>query len=73
MAAKRKHRSTNEYLKYLRGELSPEERYSFERDLEADAFEREAMEGRLPPLSGAGSEVFGFGDIRWKALWWRDE
>ena len=45
MSAKRKHRSTNEYLKYLKGELSPKERYAFERDLEADPFEKEAMEG----------------------------
>jgi hypothetical protein len=45
MTAKRKHRSTNEYLKYIKGELSPEERYSFERDLEADPFDMEAMEG----------------------------
>jgi len=29
----------------LKGELSREERYSFERDLEADQFEMEAMEG----------------------------
>ncbi len=45
MSAKRKHRTTNEYLKYLKGELSREERYSFERDLEADPFEMEAMQG----------------------------
>jgi hypothetical protein len=45
MANKRKHRSTNEYLKYLKGELTPEQRYSFERGLEADPFEMEAMEG----------------------------
>ncbi|MEA3461264.1 MAG: carboxypeptidase-like regulatory domain-containing protein [Bacteroidota bacterium] len=45
MSAKRKHRTTDEYLKYLKGELSREERYSFERDLEADQFEMEAMEG----------------------------
>ena len=45
MSAKRKHRTTNEYLKYLKGELSREERHSFERDLEADPFEMEAMEG----------------------------
>jgi hypothetical protein len=45
MTAKRKHRSTNEYLKYIKGELSPEERYSFERDLEAEPFDKEAMEG----------------------------
>ncbi|MDF1575925.1 MAG: energy transducer TonB [Bacteroidales bacterium] len=45
MTAKRKHRSTQEYLKYLKGELSPGDRYSFERDLEADPFEKEALEG----------------------------
>ena len=45
MSAKRKHRSPYEYLKYLKGELSREERYSFERDLEADQFEMEALEG----------------------------
>jgi len=45
MSAKRKHRTTNEYLKYLKGDLSREERYSFEKDLEADPFEMEAMEG----------------------------
>ncbi len=45
MSAKKKYRTPNEYLKYLKGELSPEERYSFERDLEADPFEMEAMEG----------------------------
>jgi len=45
MSAKRKHRTTNEYLKYLKGELSRKERYSFERDLEGDPFEMEAMEG----------------------------
>lgn len=45
MSAKRKHRTTIEYLKYLKGELSREESYSFERDLEADPFEMEAMEG----------------------------
>jgi len=45
MSAKRKHRNSNEYLKYLKGELSNEERYSFERDLQADPFALEAMEG----------------------------
>lgn len=45
MVAKKKHRSTHEYLKYMKGDLSPEERHSFERDLEADPFEKEAMEG----------------------------
>ncbi len=45
MSAKRKHRNPNEYLKYLKGELSSEERYTFERDLQADPFEMDAMEG----------------------------
>jgi len=45
MSAKNKHRSTNDYLKYLKGELSGQERHAFERGLEADPFEREAMEG----------------------------
>jgi hypothetical protein len=45
MSAKRKHRTPNEYLKYLKGELSREERYTFERDLQADPFEMDAMEG----------------------------
>ncbi len=45
MSAKRKHRSIREYLGYLKGEFSAKERYSFERDLQADPFEMEAMEG----------------------------
>jgi len=45
MSAKRKHRSTNEYLRYLKREASNEERHSFERDLQADPFEMEALEG----------------------------
>lgn len=45
MSAKRKHRSIREYLGYLKGESSAEERYSLERDLQADPFEMEAMEG----------------------------
>jgi hypothetical protein len=45
MAAKKKHRSTHEYLRYLKGKLAPEERYSIDRDLEADPFDREALEG----------------------------
>ena len=56
MAAKRKHRSTHEYLKYLKGELSSEERYSFERDLEADPFERDAMEGMGKVSAGEAEE-----------------
>ncbi len=45
MSAKRKYRTPNEYLKYLKGELSREERYTFERDLQADPFEMDAIEG----------------------------
>jgi hypothetical protein len=45
MSGKRKHRNTHEYLRYLKGELSREERHAFERDLEADPFLQEAMQG----------------------------
>lgn len=45
MSAKKKHITVNEYLQYLKGELSNLERHSLERDLEADPFLREAMEG----------------------------
>ena len=58
MSAKRKHRTTNEYLKYLKGELSSEERHSFERDLEADPFEMEAMEGMEKHPAGEVEEDF---------------
>jgi len=55
MSAKRKHRGTSEYLQYLRGELSPGERHSFEHELEADPFQKEAMEG-LETLSPGEAE-----------------
>ena len=45
MSAKKKHRNANDYLQYLKGELSGKERHSFERGLEADPFDKEAMEG----------------------------
>lgn len=45
MSAKKNHISPSEYLKYLKGELSPGERHSFERELEADPFQKEALEG----------------------------
>jgi hypothetical protein len=45
MSAKRKHNTIHTFLRYLKGELSNEERHALERDLEADAFEKEAMEG----------------------------
>jgi hypothetical protein len=45
MSGKNKHRSANDYLQYLKGELSNQERHAFEKGLEADPFEQEAMEG----------------------------
>jgi len=45
MSAQRKHKTLNAFLRYLKGELSPKERHDLERNLEADAFEKEAMEG----------------------------
>jgi len=45
MSAKKKHRNAGEYLKYLKGELSGKERHSFERGIEADPFDMEALEG----------------------------
>lgn len=45
MSGRKKYRTANEYLQYLKGELSNRERHSFERNLEADPFDKEAMEG----------------------------
>jgi len=45
MSGKNKHRSANDYLQYLKGELSNQERHAFEKGPEADPFEQEAMEG----------------------------
>jgi len=45
MSGRKKHRTANEYLQYLRGELSNQERHSLEKSLEADPFEKAAMEG----------------------------
>lgn len=45
MSDRKKHRTIHEYLGYLKGALSNEERHDLERDLEADPFEKEAMEG----------------------------
>jgi hypothetical protein len=56
MSAKRKHRSANEYLKYLQRELSHEERHSFEHELEADPFQKEAMEGLTEISPGEAEE-----------------
>jgi hypothetical protein len=51
MSSRKKHRTIHEYLRYLKGELSNEERHALERDLEVDPFEKEAMEGfeMIPP------------------------
>jgi len=45
MSAKRKHRTTQDFLSYLKGELRKEDRHSFEQDLQRDPFQEEAMEG----------------------------
>lgn len=45
MSTRKKHRTLQEYLRYLKGELPGEERHALERDLEADPFQKEAMEG----------------------------
>jgi hypothetical protein len=55
MSGKKKHRSTNDYLNYLKGEGSGQERHAFERGLEADPFEQEAMDG-LETLSAKEAE-----------------
>ena len=51
MSDRKKHRTVNEFLRYLKGEDSDRERHSFERDLESDPFLKEAMEGleRISP------------------------
>lgn len=45
MSAKKQHRSATDLLKYRKGELSDRERNAFEREMEADPFLKEAMEG----------------------------
>ncbi|MCP4310460.1 MAG: hypothetical protein GY790_04295 [Bacteroidetes bacterium] len=45
MCAKKRHRSSSDFLHYLKDELSNQERHDLERGLEADPFEKEAMEG----------------------------
>ena len=55
MSHKKEHRSANEYLQYLKRELSNRERHAFEKGLEADPFEQEAMEG-LEPLDSEQAE-----------------
>ena len=55
MSGKKKYKTAGEFLRYLRGELSGRERHAFERELEADPFEKEALEG-LESLSGDEAE-----------------
>ncbi len=45
MSGRKKYRTANEYLQYLKGDLSNQEQHTFERELEADPFEKEALEG----------------------------
>ena len=45
MSDKKRHRTINEILQYLKGEDSEVERHSLEREMEADPFFQEAMEG----------------------------
>jgi hypothetical protein len=56
MSAKRKHRTTFDFLSYLKGELRKEDRHSFERDLERDPFQQEAMEGLESLTPGQAEE-----------------
>ncbi|HDS07811.1 MAG TPA: energy transducer TonB [Bacteroides sp.] len=51
MSGKKKYRSAGDFLQYLKGAFSFRERHQFERDLEADPFAKEALEGleRISP------------------------
>ena len=56
MSDRKQYRTANEYLQYLKGELSNQERHSIERDLETDPFEKEAMEGLEAITPGEAEE-----------------
>ncbi len=45
MCAKKRDRNSSDFLRYLKDDLSNQERHALERDLESDPFEKEAMEG----------------------------
>lgn len=45
MCAKKRHTDSKDFLHYLKDDLSNQERHDLERSLEADPFEKEAMEG----------------------------
>jgi len=55
MCAKKRNITSSDFLRYLNDELSNQERHDLERRLEADAFDREAMEG-LESISPAKAE-----------------
>ncbi len=51
MCAKKRHTDSSDFLRYLKDDLSNQERHKLERSLEANPFEKEAMEGmgRISP------------------------
>jgi hypothetical protein len=55
MSGEKKHKTADDVLRYLKGELSGRERHAFEREMETDPFEKEAMEG-LEGISGIEAE-----------------
>ncbi len=55
MSGKKSHKTTAEYLQYLKGELSGRERNAFERKMETHPFEKDALEG-LEGLSPGEAE-----------------
>ncbi len=55
MCAKKRNRDSKDYLRYLKDELSKQERFELENDLQADPFEMEAMEG-LESISAEKAE-----------------
>jgi hypothetical protein len=66
MSAEKKHRTADEILQYLRGELSHREQHALERKLETDPFEKEALEGleKLEPGMAEEDILFLHGRLR---------
>lgn len=56
MSGKKSHRSTAAYLQYLKGEISGRERNAFERKMETDPFDKEALEGLEQLTPGQAEE-----------------
>lgn len=56
MCAKKRHTSSRDFLQYLKDDLSKQERHELERGLEADLFEKEAMEGLENITAGEAEE-----------------